>query len=461
MNTMVFWSILIALQLICLWAAYRSTQASQSTGAYFLGNKSLAFFPLLMSFIGTQIGGGLILGSAEEAYRMGWSIIFYPLGMITGFLLLATGLGGRLANLGVSTVAQVFETSYDSKRLRSLASCLSILTLFLIVVAQVVASRKFLATFGMDNPWSFLIIWGAVLVYTMRGGIIGIASIDAIQASFFLVVFGVAFAWLVMSNPELNLEAVLTHSFAVNNEQAPIIAWFMMPCLFMLCEQDMAQRCFSARTSHVVRSAAMVSAVLTSLICLVPIYLGLSGKMLGISITEGSSVLMSVVQRLGNPILTAFVACAVMMAVVSTAVSLINSVSSNIIQDFKPAWNKKIATIMVGVSAIFCSFAFENALGLLIQSYEIYIVCLFVPIFMRLIGVRGSYLSAAMAIGFGAFGFLIFRFDPIHQMVFLPRELLELTLSTMGFMCGKMIESRQNPSRRAGSAMPILRGTVS
>ena len=160
--------------------------------------------------------------------------------------------------------------------------------------------------------------------------------------------------------------------------------------------------------------------------------------MLGVSILEGRSVLMSVVQAFGNPMITALVACAVMMAVISTAVSLINSVGSNIVQDFKPSWNKKIVTLAVGIGAILCSLGFENILALLIESYEMYIVCLFIPIFMRLVGIRGGYLAATGSIGFGALSFMAMRWMPLPG-----RELIELGFSILGFLCGRMIEFRR------------------
>ena len=64
----------------------------------FFGGKSVQLFPLMMTFLATQVGGGLILGSADEAYRFGWTVLPYPLGAALGLILLGAGIGRKLAN---------------------------------------------------------------------------------------------------------------------------------------------------------------------------------------------------------------------------------------------------------------------------------------------------------------------------------------------------------------------------
>ena len=101
-----------------------------------------------MTFVATQIGGGLVLGAAEEAYQFGWTVLLYPLGACLGFVVLALGVGKNLARFQVSTVAEFFEVVYRSPLLKKMASLLSITSLFMILMAQVIASRKFMVSLG-------------------------------------------------------------------------------------------------------------------------------------------------------------------------------------------------------------------------------------------------------------------------------------------------------------------------
>lgn len=441
MNVILFWSLLVCLQLLCLFIAYKSSKKQKNRSDYYLAGRTMPFFPLLMTFVATQVGGGLILGSAEEAYHIGWEIIFYPLGAVSGFLLLATFLGRRLSALPVATVAQIFEVYYGSKKLKRVASLLSILTLFMITVAQVLASQKFLAALHVDEPVFFAMFWVVVFVYTMWGGLGGIAGIDVVQASFFIIVFAASLFDVFATQPlsQLDFSAL---SSAGNLDSGVWTSWFLMPCLFMLIEQDMAQRCFSARTPAVVKKAALTSALVIFVICIVPISFGLLGKMNGTVVPQGHSVFITLVQALTSPSMTALVACAVMMAIISTAVSLIHSISSNLTQDFqtkttnsqRQLFISRLVTLGVGMAALFVSRYFDNIVVVLMYSYELSVACLFVPVLMSLLSKQRGPLPAALAISFGAATFVALRFldTPV------PKELLELLASGVGFALGTL-----------------------
>lgn len=114
MNLSIFICMLFALQLF-YWIVGRCTSKGVSnTQDYFLAKKSVQFFPLMMTFVGVIVGGGVVLGSAEEAYLYGWPVFLYPLGGALGLMGLGAGIGRRLAQLPVSTVAQIFEFTYGS-----------------------------------------------------------------------------------------------------------------------------------------------------------------------------------------------------------------------------------------------------------------------------------------------------------------------------------------------------------
>ena len=151
---------------------------------------------------------------------------------------------------------------------------------------------------------------------------------------------------------------------------------------------------------------------------------------------------MTTIAKTTNPWITALVGCAVLAAIISTATSLINAISSNIAGDFKLPWKQfeamKVAkglTCLMSIAAIFFAFYFNNVVGLLIQSYELYVSCLFVPVVMALFKKRGQMISALFAIAFGAIGFSAFRIYPID----FPTEIAGITLSLVGYGCGEMM----------------------
>ncbi len=441
MNITLFMAILFGLQLICYLVGRQASKQMNTQEDYFLAGKAIKFFPLLMTFVATQIGGGLILGAAEEAYRFGWQILLYPLGSCLGFLLLALGVGQRLAKFKISTVAQLFELVYQSPFLKRFASALSILSLLMILIGQIIASKKFMVSLGLDMPLLFLVFWGIIIAYTTIGGLKAVVSIDNIQALFFISVFVLGIGYIFSVYTPFESATLVSHDTAFEWNASKLTGWLLMPLLFMVIEQDMAQRCFAANSPKVVGRSAGWAAFIVLIISFIPVIIGVLGKNLNITIPKGSSVFMEVSQALTPSWMASFTGCAVLMAVVSTAISLINAIGSNLTQDFDCFRSQKssglflsrMATIVIGVVAIIGSFYFGGIVDMLIQSYELSVSCLFVPIFVALFKPKGHFISALFAIIFGAVGFILFRYWEFP----IPREILSLLLSSIGFFVGE------------------------
>ena len=441
MNLTAFILFLFGLQAICLIVGGRSSKGMKTQDDYFLAGKGVRFFPLMMTFLATQVGGGTVLGSAEEAYRYGWTVLLYPLGASLGMLFLGMGIGRRLSQFKVSTVAQIFEVVYRSPALKKAASLLSIVSLFLIFVAQIIASGKFMVSIGVENPIWFIGFWAIVILYTAIGGLKAVVATDLIQASFFVAVFLFCFGFIVLSPnvPALDVlgKGFLNDDFAFDSSK--LYGWLFMPFLFMVIEQDMGQRCFAAESPRVVSKAALWAAFCTFGICVIPVFLGVLGKSMGIEVPAGASVLMTVIKETTSPVIAALVGCAILAAVISTADSLINAISSNLSQDFGLAFQKQNIrhsqwiTAGIAVLGISLSYCFNNVVDVMMQSYELSVGCLFIPIFIALFKREGKVLSAGLSIAFGVCGFIGFRLFPID----LPRELATIVLSFIGFGAGE------------------------
>lgn len=447
MNITLFICLLFALQIFYWFVGRRFSQKTTSQKDYFLAEKAVKLFPLTMTFLATQVGGGFILGAAEEAYQFGWMVLFYPLGAALGFVALGSGVGRKLASLPISTVAEIFEVAYGSVIMKKIASTLSVISLFMILVAQIVASSKFLFSTGLMSTPLFILFWAVVIVYTARGGLKAVIATDVAQAAFFSVAFLACFTVAFFGNSEAPLSQI------VQSENMALVfpklsGWLFMPLLFMLIEQDMGQRCFAGASSFVVSKAALLAGVGTLIICAIPIFFGLLAKTQGIEIPQGSSVLMAVVAKVTSPAMAAIVGCGVLAAIISTATSLINAISSNLANDFiKPSLSLTNSrgrtqgiTCLVSSLAIFTAFYFDNVVDMLIQSYELSVVSLFVPIVIALFKKKKNLLSAALSLSFGALGFVFFR---IYPMPF-PKEILGVLLSLFGYGCGEVFALYQS-----------------
>lgn len=436
MNLYLFVFLLFALQFFYWLVGKRASKNLNTSSDYFLAGKNVRLWPLMMTFLATQVGGGLVLGAAEEAYHFGWSVLFYPLGAALGLVLLGLGVGRRLAYFKVSTVAQIFEVAYSSPKLKKIASLLSVISLFMILVAQIIASSKFLVSLGITSNSLFVAFWASVILYTVQGGLRAVIATDIVQALFFCLVFIACFGF-VYANP-----TIPSANFIETAISSKMCGWLFMPLLFMIIEQDMGQRCFAGDSPKIVSLATLIAGILTMIVCVVPIYFGTLAKTLGLSIPEGMSVLMVCIEKTTNPWIYAIVGCAVIAAIISTATSLVNAIGSNLSNDFKLAFlkRKEIIPIVQGITctislaAILVAFFFDSIVDLLMQSYELSVSCLFVSLFYALLKKQGNAKSAWLSVGFGAAGFVLFRVFPIS----FPKEIVSVLLSFAGYWIGEL-----------------------
>jgi SSS family solute:Na+ symporter len=440
MDWALFIGVLFLIQVVCLYVGGKAAHGQKTNKDYYLASKTVGFFPLMMTLVATQVGGGLVLGASQEAYTYGWSVMLYPLGQSLGFILLGLGFGRKMAESGASTVAELCERAFNSRRLRQTASILSMISLFMIFVAQIIASKKFLTSLGVGEEWIFLCFWALVIGYTVVGGLKGVIYSDIVQASYFIFVFIIA---LLISSGEYFVSSKA--DLFTEDPSGQMLGWLLMPMLFMLIEQDMGQRCFAADNPKTVTKAALFAAFVTFAICLIPVYFGVLGKTLGVDVPLGGSVFMSVIQKVTNPTVTALAACAVIYAIISTAISLINAISSNMAQDF--TWSSKkggsigvaqVLTAAIALTGIAFSYSFSNIVSVLILSYDLSISCLFVPVLVALTRGKGSKFAAWTSFFVGAIAFFIFRVIPYEA----PKELLCIFLSGIGYYIGSKVKGR-------------------
>jgi len=442
MNITIFISMLFFLQFVYWLVGRRASKNLKGKEDYFLAGKSVKLFPLMMTFLATQVGGGVILGAADEAYLFGWPVLLYPLGAALGLLLLGCGIGRKLAGFQVSTVAQIFEVVYGSVMLKKIASTLSVISLFMILVAQIIASNKFLVSLGFTNIPLFILFWAIVIVYTAQGGLRAVISTDMVQAAFFSGIFLMCFGFVLFFEPTISLvQAPQLEDFS--NVSSKLCGWLLMPLFFMVIEQDMGQRCFAGASPGVVSKASFLAGVCTMIICVIPVFFGSLANVTGLEVPQGGSVLMAIIAKTTNPWITALVGCAVLAAIISTATSLINAISSNLSNDFKLSFLQNIdpmrvakgMTCVISVGAIFFAFYFDNIVDLLIQSYELSVSCLFVPVIMALFRKQGNFMAALSSIILGATGFFLFRIYPME----FPKEIASILLSSFGYSLGEVV----------------------
>lgn len=447
MNIYSFLTILAIFMLIYSILGLYAARHVKNVTDYFLAGRKLGMLSVTFALLATQIGGGMLLGTAQDAYTIGLFGMVYNVGMVIGFLLLGTGIAGRLRALNVATTAELFETRYHSRTLKKCASLLSVLTLCGILISQIIGFKALLAGLGIHHEAVFLIFWGFIIFHTMLGGLQAVIIADTYQVIFILSIF-IGILWHCMQGESASFVATLVHAqnslfSTASVSYARLISTLIMPALFSLIEQDLAQRFFASRTRAVATLSALCAGILLILFSLVPIYLGMKARMLGLPISVDSSPLMPAIAALTNEFVLILATCAVIAAISSTADSLLCAISSNLAQDFDMKWmgmktelhQSKGITLMVGLSALAASYVMpKNIIDLLIASYALSVSCLFVPLIVAYYRSDVKTKAAYAAIIGGGIAFILIPFWDTS----LPKELLPLMVSGICFAIGQI-----------------------
>ncbi|SCA63967.1 Uncharacterized protein SCG7109_BU_00020 [Chlamydiales bacterium SCGC AG-110-M15] len=435
MNLPYFMTALSILVVIYFILGYLSSRDLKDNHDYFLAGKDLGLPSVFFTLIATQIGGGMILGTSEEAYQSGIYGILYSLGMCLGFIALGLGLGARLRNLNVSTVAEIFEKKYKSKQLKSFASFLSIISMFGIFVAQVVASRRFMLGLGMESELFFLFFWGFVIAYTVIGGLKAVVVTDTLQVGLVILIFTGVF---ITHSAGHNFSDYIAN---IGPFDEPSLSWtglLIMPMCFSVIEQDIAQRCFSARTPNTARNAAFLSGLFIFAFSFVPVFFGMLTRISGIDIPEGASPLIVYLQQSTGEFVFVLIVCGLLAAITSTADSLLCAISSNLAQDFsfefiglkRSLGLSQMITLILGILGLIVAYFFNNILALLIQSYELPVSCLFVSVLYSLFTDKLDKRAASASVIVGLLSYIVFH---VYTPKFMPPEILTLGFSFVAY----------------------------
>jgi len=355
--------------------------ASRHQTDYLLADRSVRWPLLLGTLIGTQVGAGFLLGTTEAVWKLGPIGSFYGLGLGLGLLGLGLGYAKRLRESGVHTLPELLMEKFQSAPFQKMASLLSILSMWGVLVAHAVGLKAFLLSLGYSAEVAFPLSWGCVILYTTLGGYLAVVWTDIIQSIAIVLILGVMVISLLVPN-WTTIEAQF-YAADLSVDGYSFSALFA-PFCFIFVAPHMVQRCFSAKTPHDASKACRLTAILLVLLTIVPLGCGLLGRFFGFSPSNGA-IFMQVAQKLSSPLIFTCASAAVLLALVSTTASVLLAITSNAVKDI-PLFegSGKITTLFVGVGAFFLSSLSQDIVGCLVASYEICVATLLVPVIAAL-----------------------------------------------------------------------------
>lgn len=175
------WTILIiTLAGIIAYGVWKS-RTSKDLDGYFLSNRSMPWWLVLLSIMGTQASAITFLSAPGQAYTDGMRFVQYYFGLPLAMVVLCITFVPMFSKLKVFTAYEFLEKRFDLKT-RSLTSFLFLLGRGLSTGISIYAPSIILSSLlGWDIFYTNIFMGGLLIIYTMSGGAKAVAYTQQLQ----------------------------------------------------------------------------------------------------------------------------------------------------------------------------------------------------------------------------------------------------------------------------------------
>lgn len=175
------WIILcVTLAGIVVYGIYKS-RTTKNLDGYFLSNRSLPWYLVLLSIMGTQASAITFLTGPGQAYSDGMRFVQYYFGLPLAMIVISIFFVPVFNRLKVYTAYEFLENRFDLKT-RTLTSFLFLLSRGLSTGISIFAPSIVLSSLmGWNIYYTNLVMGGLLIIYTMSGGAKAVAHTQKLQ----------------------------------------------------------------------------------------------------------------------------------------------------------------------------------------------------------------------------------------------------------------------------------------
>src|ERR671916_840984 len=175
------WIVLICTLLAIIAYGLYKSRTSKNLEGYFLSNRSMPWYLVLLSIMGTQASAITFLSGPGQAYADGMRFIQYYFGLPLAMVVICITFVPLFNKLKVLTAYEFLEKRFDIKT-RTLTSFLFLLQRGLSTGISVAAPSIILsALLGWDIFWTNMFMGGLLIIYTVTGGAKAVAYTQQLQ----------------------------------------------------------------------------------------------------------------------------------------------------------------------------------------------------------------------------------------------------------------------------------------
>ncbi len=190
------WIVLIA-TLVCVivYGVYKS-RATKNLDGYFLSNRDMPWYLVLLSIMGTQASAITFLSAPGQAYTDGMRFVQYYFGLPLAMIVISIVFVPVFNRLKVYTAYEFLENRFDVKT-RTLTSFLFQVSRGLSTGISIYAPSLILSSLlGWNIYYTNIIMGGLLIIYTVSGGAKAVAHTQKLQLV--IVIIGMCIAGYVV-----------------------------------------------------------------------------------------------------------------------------------------------------------------------------------------------------------------------------------------------------------------------
>ncbi|MFN7823545.1 MAG: sodium:solute symporter family transporter, partial [Bacteroidota bacterium] len=181
------WLVLCATLLLILTYGLYKSRTSKNLEGYFLSNRSMPWYLVLLSIMGTQASAITFLSAPGQAFTDGMRFVQYYFGLPLAMIVIAVSFVPLFNKLKVFTAYEFLEQRFDLKT-RVLTSTLFLLSRGLSTGISIYAPSLILSSLlGWDIFWTNIFMGGLLIIYTVSGGARAVAYTQQLQL---MIIFG-------------------------------------------------------------------------------------------------------------------------------------------------------------------------------------------------------------------------------------------------------------------------------
>jgi SSS family solute:Na+ symporter len=395
----------------------------RGAGDFFVAGRRLSAPLLFSTVLAANIGAGTTIGAAGLAYRDGISAWWWNGSAGIGSLVLAWWIGPRVWRLASDhdfyTAGDLLEFWYGPA-VRGIVASLIWLGTLSILAAQLIAGAAVLnAVAGISRPVGALIGAMAMTVYFVAGGLLSSAWVNVVQL---VVLLGGFIAAIPLVSAAVGGVSGIAAAPDLPNgylnflySSGPQSGWANLALLgpgFMI-SPGLLQKAYGAVDARAIRLGIGVQGLALMLFSFIPVFLGMSARVLHPGIASSNDVLPTVLLYQLPTWVGALALAAVFSAEVSTCDAILFMLSTSLSKDlYKRFINPKaddrrvllvarLAALAGGAAGVLLAIQLATVVSALRIFYSLVGVSLFVPVVGALITRRAGAPEALASIAAG------------------------------------------------------------